>query len=332
MARGRRDSEGVGGPDDLDRRSADWVDAGLISPEQRAAIVQFEAAAVASPPRRLSLAAEVAVYIGSVFALSGGAMAIGNAWEDLAFGGRLTVAVAIAVVGVAVGQWLFSFGEPGTDRIGGYVTTLGVGGVSFVAGLLADEFGGRDDAWLGVAVGAAMFAASLALWRNRDRPLQALSAALGFGITVGAFVDAVDGEPVVAGMILIIAGAATFGGAHAELVRPGLAVQVAGGVMAYIGAFMLWNIADRLAPAAATVVALAVVAYAVHFDRLVLMVLGIAGATIATTALLARTFHGAVSAAVVALLGLAVVVVVVGRSLRDQNGRASPLPPAAGAG
>ncbi len=317
------------GSDDLDRRSTDWVAAGLISPEQRDAIRRFEAAGGGAPPRRLSLGAEVAVYVGSVFALSGGAMAIGNAWEDLAFGGRLTVAVMIAVIGVAVGHWLFSFGEPGTDRIGGYVTTLGVGGVSFVGGLLADEFGGRDSAWVGVWAGVGLFVASLIAWRNLDRPLQALSAALGFGITVGAFFDAIDGEPVIAGLILIAVGIPVFGGAHAAVLRPRLFVQVAGGSLAYAGAFMLLDISDRFAFGVATLVALLVVAYGVRFEQLVLMVLGIIGATLATTSLLAETFEGAVSAAIVAVLGLVLVVVVVGRSLRDREGPASPLPPPA---
>jgi hypothetical protein len=319
----------VGRLDDLDRRSSTWVDAGLITPDQRDAIRRFEAEAEAEAPRRLSLGAEVAVYVGSVFALSGGAMAIGNAWSDLAFGGRLAVAITIAVIGVAVGQWLFSFGEAGTDRVAGYVTTLGVGGVSFVAGLLADEFGGRDSAWMGVAVGAGMLVASIALWRNLDRPLQALSALLGFGITVGAFVDAVDGEAVVAGLVLIAVGVALFVAAHVESLRPALVVEMGAGALAYVGGFMLWDISERFAPAVATVIALLVVVYGVRFEQLVLMVLGILGATIAATSLLAATFEGAASAAVVALLGLIVVVVVVTRSLRDRNGPASRLPPPA---
>ncbi len=319
----------MGRTDDLDRRSSTWVAAGLITPEQRDAIRRFEetGAAVAERPRRLSLAAEVAVYVGSVFALSGGAMAIGNAWDDLAFAGRLTVAVAIAVIGVAVGHWLFSFDEPGTDRVAGYVTTLGVGGVSFAAGLLADETGGRDSPWVGVAVGVGMLLSSAVLWRNRDRPLQALGALVGAGVTVGAFFDAVDGEPVVAGLVLIAVGAALFAAAHTEAVRPGLVVEVGAGVMAYVGGFMLWDISDRFAPGVATLIALAVVVYGVRFEELVLMVLGIVGATIATTSLLAETFDGAVSAAVVALLGLVLVVVVVARSLRDRDEPTSPVPP-----
>lgn len=321
-------------PHDLDRRSTAWVAAGLISADQREAIRRFEDASIAADerPRRLSLAAEVAVYVGSVFALSGGAMAIGNAWSDLAFGGRLAVALAVGVIGLGVGHWLFSVGEPGTDRVAGYVSSLGVGGVSFVAGLVADEAGGRDSSWVACAVGAGMLVASAAVWRNLDRPLQAASAALGFGIAISGLVGAVDGEMVIAGLVLIAVGCAAFAAAHADVLRPRLIVSVAAGALAYVGAYMLWDVSDRLAPAIAIVVALLVVAHGVRFEQLPLVVLGILGATVATTTLLAETFDGAVSAAVVALLGLALVVVVVGRSFgrRDETTSAMPPPPAGG--
>lgn len=308
--------------DDLERDSAAWVAAGIITADQRDRIVRFGADARAADPvgsaeRRLSLAAEVVVYVGSVLALSGGAITVASAWDDLAVGWRMVVALVVTVVGLGVGHWLFAIGEAGTERVAGYVSSLGVGGAGFLAGLIADEAGGRDSPWVACAVGVGILVASVGVWRNLDRPLQVASGALGYGMAVAGAFEAIDGEWVLAGWTLMASGAVLFGGAHRAVLRPRWIVLVAGGALAYVGAYLLWDVSERLAPAAAALVAVAVVAYGVRFDQLPLVVLGILGATLATTLLLAELFEGTASSAVVALVGLVVVVVVVARSLRD---------------
>lgn len=84
-----------------------WVDAGLISTERLEAIRRFEHLDAAMS-RRCSVPAEIAVCLGSTLALSGGAMIVAQQRDDLAFVGRLALAVLLAAsrsVGTSPSPW-----------------------------------------------------------------------------------------------------------------------------------------------------------------------------------------------------------------------------------
>jgi len=106
---------------------------------------------------------------------------------------------------------------------------------------------------------------------------------------------------------------------HVGRVRPELMAVVAGGVVAYIGGFMLGDLNEHLGPAAALGIAVVFVLSAVRVDQPLLLVLAIFGATIASAALLSTTFDSALSALFIALIGLVLVVVVVMRSSRRSS-------------
>lgn len=306
----------------IDRHAAEWADAGLIDPGQRDAIVRHErsrgavSAATPDSSRRLTMPAEVAVYLGSVLALTGGAVAVGTAWDGLSFPARLVLAAAISVVGLVAGRFLFDIGEPGTDRIAGFVTTLGIGGVALGTGLVVDELDPNNNAWIPVAVGVAVMLVSLAAWRNRDRPLQLVSAAGGFAVTVASLTELTGRHWWLAGIVYIAGGAWFVVAGHRDRVRPSFIAIAVGGVGAYIGGFMLGGANEHIGPAAALAISLAFIAYTVRFENTVLLVLGILGATIASGALLATTFEGVTSALIIAVIGLVLVVVVIARAGR----------------
>ena len=303
----------------LDEHLAEWIEAGIVDEAQRSAIESYERGRETAVARRLGIGAEVAVYLGSVLALTGGAVAVGNAWDELSFPARLALACAIAVVGLAGGHWTFRYEEPGTDRVAGFITALGVGGVAFGVALVGDRIDPRERAWVVVAVGVAVLAVSALVWANRDRPMQLAGTVLGFGIAGSALLEVVGEHVWVGGLVAIAVGTglALFG--HVGRVRPELMAVVAGGVVAYIGGFMLGDLNEHLGPAAALGIAVVFVLSAVRVDQPLLLVLAIFGATIASAALLSTTFDSALSALFIALIGLVLVVVVVMRSSRRSS-------------
>ena len=69
-------------PDRVEAHGDAWVDAGLISDEQLDAIRRFEHLDTPTT-RRFSVPAEIAVYLGSTLALSGGAMVVAQqCWDQ----------------------------------------------------------------------------------------------------------------------------------------------------------------------------------------------------------------------------------------------------------
>lgn len=298
----------------LERHVHDWVDEGLISSAQADAIGQYEHLGGPHEPRRLTLVAEVAAYLGTVLALMGGAVVVGDSWRDLTFFGQMALGAAIAVIGFAAGAWLMRLDEPGAVRLGGFLWMLGAGGVAIVVGVVVDEIDPRDGAWLVLAVGLAVFVTGMTLWRNLDRPLQLVTAAIGFAFAFGAAGELLDTEVWIGGIVAIAIGAVLAIGAIADRFRPPLVALVVGGVSAYVGAFMLGDYNRHLGPAIALVVASALVVHSLQRGLVPVLVLAVIGALIATQALLSTTFTGAVSSLIVTLIGLAIVVAVIMRT------------------
>jgi hypothetical protein len=309
-------------PSWLDQHLDDWVDAGIVDDAQREAIEAYERdlgpTADEARPRRLSIGAEVAAYIGSVLALTGGATAVGDSWEDWSFGARLALALVLVAVGLGIGHWLFRFGEAGTDRVAGFVTTLGVGGIALATGLIVDEANDRAEVWIPWSVGLAVLIASLVIWRNRDRPMQLATAIVGFVFAGIATADLLDERFWMAGLVFVAAGITLAVLGHLEWANPPLIALAGGGVGAYIGAYMLADLNRHLGPSVALAIALLFVLYAVRVDLTLLLVAAILGATIASGALLSTTFESTVSALGVAVIGLALVGVVISRSARRE--------------
>ncbi len=292
----------------LEGHAHEWVAAGLISPDQAESIRHFEHLDEPVAPQRLTIATEVAAYLGSVLAIMGGAVAVGQSWDDLTVFGRVGIAALIALIGFLAGTWLMRFDEAGAARLGSYLWLLGTAGVAMGVAVVIDELDERPGGWLALGVGLPVLAIGLLLWRNLDRPLQFLTAAVGFGFSLGGIGALTDVKAWWGGIALLCVGLVVSAGAAVHRLQPRLIVVATGSFGAFIGGFMLSDYNRHLGPTVALLIAAAVVVFALN-DRLVpLLVLGVIGALVATQALLATTFTGAISSMIVALIGLAIVV------------------------
>jgi hypothetical protein len=297
-----------------------WRDAGIITQEQADRIGYFEHVGEPAPPQRLSLFTEVAAYVGSVLALMGGAAVVGTTWDDLAFGARLAVGLAVMAVGFGTGTWLTRYDEPGMQRLGRFLWAVGTGGVAISAFAILTQIDPDDDGVIAVGVGAAVLVVSAALWRNADRPLQMLTTAIGFGITFGGLSALMPDTPVWVGSIVLMGvGFVLAAGAALHRIQPRMPVIAVGSLGAYVGALMLSETSERLGSAVALVVAIIVVAFALRERMVPILVLGVGGSLIATQGLLATTFTGAGSALIVTGIGLLIVVIAIARGVRGHG-------------
>jgi FtsH-binding integral membrane protein len=305
----------------LDQHSAEWVRSGLLTPEQADAIRLLEASAV--PKVRLPIVAEVAAYLGSVLALMAGGVVVVQQWDEITVVGRAALGVVIALTGFLAGRWMIRIDEPGSRRLGGFLWTLGVGGVALTCGVVADHLGldaGEEDGSLLLAIGVPVLAVGVGLWRNLDRPLQLLSAWAGVAITLVGIGQEIGIETWEAGLVTWAAGVSFGVVALWGPIRPRTFALVVATAVAWFGAMVLidWN--ERLAPPLAALTAAAAVAVGIRDELLPVLVVGVLGFLSAIQALLSTTFSGAGSSMIVALIGVAVVVWAVMRAQSTRDG------------
>ena len=297
----------------LDRRLDEWEQAGLITDEQATAIRQFE-----GRPRRslrLTVPTEVAAYLGSVLALMGGAAVVGREWHAIGLTGRFAVAGALMVVGLVTGRHLAAVGEPGTDRLADFLRLIGSGGAAMAVALAGHELGASDAAvasWVGLAI----VAIGTAQWRGLDRPLQLVTAAVGFALVIVAGGGLVGVPFWVRGVAAWALAVGWYVMTVAVRLRPRIASQVLATVGAVLGALMVIDRNEHVGPALALVTTAAIVADAVRRRELEVLGVGVVGFLVAVQSLLQTTFSGLGSGLVVAALGLVVVTVVVLRGIR----------------
>ena len=301
----------------VEHHAHEWVDAGLISESQATAIGEYEHRAPPPTPQRLPIGAEIASYLGSVLAIMGGAVAVGERWSDITMLGRLGIGIAIAVVGFVAGTWLMRIGETGTARLGSYLWVLGTGGVGMAVGVVVHEIDSEAGGWLAVLIGLPVLTIGLTLWRNLDRALQFLTGAAGYAIVLGGLADLLDLRTWHAGLVLIATGVLFAFGAAVRRLEPRLIVLATGVLGAYAGAVMLGDYNEHLGPAMALVTAASLIAFSLRERIVPLLALGVVASLIATQALLATTFTGALASTIVALLGLLVVVAAVMQTRRN---------------
>jgi len=154
-----------------------WVAAGLISREQADAIAAHEraAAAVRKPTRerRVSLIAEALGYVGTALALAGAGVGLGQAWEDIASWGRLSIAGGATALLLLGGFVLLSQTEPAFRRLQSVLWFLAVGAAVWALVILGIEYLDlSDDERIVLLVGAGTAALAAVLWAVRREALQ----------------------------------------------------------------------------------------------------------------------------------------------------------------
>ena len=306
----------------FDEHAEAWVEEGLVTSAQIEAIRAFEhehepETIGAATPTRFSLAAELAVYLGSVVALMSGAMIVGPSWESLTTAARAGIGLAVAVLGFLAGARLMGLDDaPRTRRLASFMWLIGTGGVALAAGTLADSADFGEPGWNLVSIGLPVLAIGAGLWRNLDRPLQMLTTAIGAGLVLGGIGNLLS-TPAWLGGIVVWSIAVTIGVlAITQRLRPELYVLGAAAIAAMIGALMLIDLSELVGTSVATVTAAGIVAVGLARHRTPILVIGVLAFLQALQGLLMTTLNGAVAALVVAVAALAVVVVVITRSTR----------------
>jgi len=302
----------------LDEHARHWVEEGLVSSDQVDAIRAFEHHDVPAPPR-LSIVAELAVYLGSVLALMSGAMMIGPNWEALRTGGQMAIGAAIAALGFIAGTRLVRLDDPGTRRLASFMWLIGTGGVGLVAGALVETIAFEEPGWNLVVIGVPVLAVGALLWRNLDRPLQVLTTAVGAGFVLGGIGALVSLPPWIGGILVWLAAIAIGALAVTRRLRPELYVLAVAAVAAMIGAVMLADVSELAASIAATITAAGIVAVGLARHLVPILVIGVIAFLQGLQGLLMMTLNGALASAVVAVAGLVVVIVVIARSTRGQK-------------
>jgi hypothetical protein len=155
--------------EELDRRVARWVEAGVIGPEQAEAILALEGEDGEPGGRRQAVVVEVLGYLGGVLAVVAGFVLGAESWDRLGYWGRVGVLAAVTG-GLLAAGWRLRGGE-GRVRAR-LASVLWLGAVAGFAGLLAVLLEGDSDDALAdpsfwVAGGSLLLAGGLYLLERR---------------------------------------------------------------------------------------------------------------------------------------------------------------------
>jgi Predicted membrane protein (DUF2157) len=168
--------------EELGRRVARWVEAGVIRGEQGDAILALEAdggpaleGEVGGPGGRRAVVAEVLGYLGGVLVLVAGLVLGAESWTQLGHWGRAGVLAVVTGALLGAGWWLRRGGGRVLPRL---ASVLWLAAVAAFAGLLAVLLGGRsgdalDDPSVWVAGGSLALAGGL--WWLERRVLQQIA-------------------------------------------------------------------------------------------------------------------------------------------------------------
>ncbi len=291
-----------------------WVREGIVDEEQARRILAREAGPVVAP-RRLSIGAELATYLGVVLVVAGAGVVTNRVWGDIGLGGRVVLGLVAAAFGFAGGWALQRVGEPGITRLAGFLWLCGTAGAAMAAAVLADRFDhGRGWATV-LSAGAVVAAISIGLWRNRERPLQFVSSVAGLVMVVAGALNGTGWtvHPIGVGTLLWVASVALAVGG-ATVVRPGVVAVVLGQLGATLGALLITPDQHALGLTLGLVAGAAGLGYGVGRRETLVIAVGVAAFFSITVRLLGLYLRGPAAALVSVLIGVALVAVALGRT------------------
>ncbi len=298
------------------RHVHDWVEEGLVTPDEGEGIVRYEAGGPATGSTTgpgLGVAAEATAYVGSVLALLAGAFVMVNAWESVPVPARVLVGVVVAVLGLSGGQVVARVGDPGSLRLAGFLRAIGAAGAGFAVGVTTVESGAPD--WVtGVAIGLVLLAIGGALWRNLDRPLQMLTTVAG-AVTVAVAIGlTVEPPGWVIGAVTWIAGLAFGAAGLTERLRPPVLVACVGAVAVVLGAAGAYDLVGEAGVFAVVASAALVVVAGLASHVVPVLVIGVLALLQSTVQALATFVHGPVALLALLVVGITMVATVLRRA------------------
>lgn len=269
-----------------------WVGAGLVTAEQRDAIVAYEQAlATASPPspvparpartRRIPAVAEALGYLGGMLAVIGLLLVVAQYWPDMAAGSRLVLTAVATVALLAAGFASPEASDPAWARLRWFLWLAGTATAALFAGVLTLDSLEVADETVALVSAGTVTVLSLVLWRGQERPVQQLTALAGGVVAVGTFFALISTDGV-EGVAVWLAGAALLAAGLRRLIPTTPVVTVAVGAVAVLaGAGVMLNPWPAGALLLIVASALGMLALAgvddlapAHADRVVLVLLG----------------------------------------------------------
>lgn len=176
----------------LERSLDAWREAGIIGADQVDAIRAFEQTALAptapavKPVRRIPVVAEALGYLGGLLGVIGLVLLVTRYWPDMGTPVRLALAAGGAVVLTLAGLAVPHRGEMALERLRWFVW-FGATACSGLAGgvFVADAIGSDDG--IGIVLGGAalVLVHSVALWWQRERPVQQVTCLVAALVTTG---------------------------------------------------------------------------------------------------------------------------------------------------
>jgi hypothetical protein len=298
-----------------------WTAAGLIAPEQAAAIEAAEAARAeadevvapgepqagqvgAAPHRALPLVVEALGYVGAVIAIAAGSIAVHLHWPTLPPRAELAFSAAVCVVLLVVGSLLRTVGEPALGRLRSALWLISAIGMAAFVAVLSGEFwhlSGSASALLAEGT-AGLYAIGL-WWRSRAA-LQQLAAFAAVAAFAGTAIGTLAPGSVAWGPGLAVWGVSVLWGI-AEFRRyllPRTVGYVAAGFGVLLGAQLTMDTAAGQVLAMATVAG--VLAVGVALRRVLLVGFGAVGAIMMIPQTATRYLPGSGGALAVAAVGL----------------------------
>lgn len=108
--------------DDLERRSVEWVQSGLISAGQRERILAAEPASGGTAPRLIAIFS----LLGAALVVLGIVLVVSQNWDEIPRLTKLGSGIALMVITFAAGYWL-RFGPPAMTKTGEGILLVGSG-------------------------------------------------------------------------------------------------------------------------------------------------------------------------------------------------------------
>lgn len=261
-----------------------------------------------------------AAYAGSALALIGGAFLVVQSWESMPAAARILVGVVVGVVGLVAGRMLHAMSERGAERLAGFLWLVAVGGVALTTGVSVHAAGVDTPELIAMAISAVVLAVGFVLWRNLERPLQLLTTVAGAMVLAISSASYVDLRPWIAGIALWVAAFAAGALAARGRLRPQLLTLMLAALGLLAVSALLSDLSERAVAPVGMVTAAGIVLAALALHRTPVLVIGVLGTLVFLQGLFALYFSGPLASAVVALLGIGVVIVV-GEGPRIDRGR-----------
>ncbi len=303
-------------PDD---RIPVWVDAGLISAEQAAAIRHFERShdtPGTSRKRSLTSPAEAIGYVGAALALGAIALILSDLWRELLVGGRLALVGVLTVALFGAGLAVRGSTSAAMQRLTSVLFTGTVAGVGWFSSVVAGDLLDLRSAVVGVVVGIATVIAAGALYLWTPRPLLQIVVPLTAPIAPVAALDLAQIPPGPGwyGLIVGAIGAAWFLIAAGNWLASRGVGEVTGALVAFVGVQVgSFGDARTLALTGGVVLAAGLVALAIRTDRLHHLIIGALALFVLSPQLVFEVFGDEIGApATLLLVGLLLVLLAVG--------------------